>query len=203
MAVELRRERLRREMTNEILAATRLLLEKGGLSAISARAIARQLGVTAPAIYRYFPSMDALMDALTESVASELCDALESALESACDPLGGVAVAFRGWVLDHPASFRLMLGLNGRHAGGQGLIGRLPPASTLSWAALCGLALLEISGEQEDFGPLYAAAAGLGALPELSTPEVDGAAAGGRCCPVDIFIFTADPEETRHGAHRS
>lgn len=161
MAVELRRERLRREMTDEILAATRLLLEKGGPSAISARAIARQLGVTAPAIYRYFPSMDALMDALTESVASELC----AALESACEPLGGLAVAFRGWVLDHPASFRLILGLNGRPAGARGLLRRLPPASTLSWAALCGLALLEIGGEREDFGPLYPAAAGLGALP--------------------------------------
>jgi AcrR family transcriptional regulator len=173
MAVELRRERLRREMTDEILAATRLLLEKGSPSAISARAIARQLGVTAPAIYRYFPSMDALMDALSESVVSELCAALDSARDSAGDEPGGIAVAFRGWVLDHPASFRLALGLNGRPAGGQGLIGRLPgaPASTLSWAALCGLALLELGCEQEgppaDFSRLYAAAAELGALPQL------------------------------------
>ena len=190
MAVELRRERLRREMTDEILAATRLLLEKGSPSAVSARAIARQLGVTAPAIYRYFPSMDALMDALTESVVSELCAALDSARDSArdsaCDRPGGIAAAFRGWVLDHPASFRLVLGLNGRPAGAQELIRRLPSASTLGsstlgsstlyWAALCGLALLEIGGEQEgspeDFSHLYAAAAGLSALP--ATQHVRG-----------------------------
>ena len=198
MAIELRRERLRREMTDEILSAARLLLEKGGPGALSGRAIARQLGVTAPAIYRYFPNLDALMHALNESVVSELC----AVLDTARDRPGGMAGAFRGWALDHPASFRLVLGLNGRHAGGQGLMGRLPrlsgsAASTLRWAALCGLALLELGSEQEggpeDFGQLYAAAAGLGALPRLSKRQVDGAAPGGRSCPVDIC--TADPKE--------
>jgi uncharacterized peroxidase-related enzyme len=203
MAVELRRERLRREMTNEILSATRLLLDKGGPNAISARAIARQLGVTAPAIYRYFPSLDALMEALNESVVSELCAALESArgVRGDGEACGGMAAAFRGWALDHPASFRLVLGLNGRHPGGQGLMGRLPrlpgaaaSSSTLRWAALCGLALLELGeGSREDFGPLYAAAAALGALPQLRNREVDGAAAGGGCCAVDIF--TTDQKE--------
>ena len=43
MAGQLRRERLRREMTDEIIGAARLLLEKGGPSAISVRAIARQM----------------------------------------------------------------------------------------------------------------------------------------------------------------
>jgi len=135
--------------------------------------------------------MDALMDALTESVVSELCAALDSARDSVPDRPGGMAAAFRGWALDHPASFRLVLGLNGRRTGSQGLIGRLPhlqgaSPSTLYWAALCGLALLELGCEQEDLSPLYAAAAGLGALPQLSTREVDGAAAGGGCCAVPV-----------------
>ena len=55
MAEQLRRERLRRRTTDEIIGAARLLLEKDGPSAISVRAIARQVGVTAPAIYRYLP----------------------------------------------------------------------------------------------------------------------------------------------------
>ena len=54
MAEQLRRERLRMEMIDEIIGTARLLLEKNGPSAISMRAIARQVGVTAPAIYRYF-----------------------------------------------------------------------------------------------------------------------------------------------------
>jgi len=168
MAIESRRERLRREMTDEIISAARLLLEKGGPTAITGRAIARQLGVTAPAIYRYFPNLDALIRALNESVISELCAALDSTRERA----SGMAAAFRGWVLDHPASFKFVLGLTSRHPGGHGLMERLPQLpghdeSTLRWAALCGLALLELGYAQEDppedFGPLYAAAA------ELST----------------------------------
>ena len=40
MAEQLRRERLRREMIDEIIGTARLLLEKDGPSAISVRAIA-------------------------------------------------------------------------------------------------------------------------------------------------------------------
>ncbi len=74
---------------------------------------------------------------------------------------------FRGWALDHPASFRFALGLNGHRTGGQTLMGRLrrlsvPPASMLGWATLCGLVLLELGGDREnlpeDIGRLYAAA---------------------------------------------
>jgi hypothetical protein len=41
MAEQLRRERLRREMIDEIIGTARLLLEKEGPSAISVRAIGR------------------------------------------------------------------------------------------------------------------------------------------------------------------
>jgi AcrR family transcriptional regulator len=163
MAGQLRRERLRRQMTDEIIGTARLLLEKDGPSAISVRAIARQVGVTAPAIYRYFPSLDALVSALSESVISELC----AAVESARDQPGGMALQFRGWALDHPASFRFALGLGGR-TGGQALMSRLPrlsvpAASMLGWATLCGLVLLELGCDREDLpediGWLYEAAA--------------------------------------------
>jgi AcrR family transcriptional regulator len=45
-----RRERLRREMIDEIIAAARLLLGKDGPSGISVRAIARQVSLSGPAI---------------------------------------------------------------------------------------------------------------------------------------------------------
>ncbi|MGH3203101.1 MAG: TetR/AcrR family transcriptional regulator [Streptosporangiaceae bacterium] len=163
MAEQLRRERLRREMIDEIIGTARLLLEKDGPSAISVRAIARQVGVTGPAIYRYYPSLNALMSALSESVISELC----AAVESARDQSGGMAREFRGWALDHPASFRFALGLDGHRTAGQTLMGRLPrpsvsPASMLGWATLCGLVLLELGCDREDLaediGRLYAAA---------------------------------------------
>ena len=144
-------------------SAPRLLLEKDGASAISMRAIARQVGVTGPAIYRYYPSLDALMSALSESVINELC----AAVESARDQPGGMTREFRGWALDHPSGFRLALGLNGHRTEGQTLTGRLPrlsvpPASMLGWATLCGLVPLELGGDREDLrediGRLYAAA---------------------------------------------
>jgi len=50
------------------------------------------MGVTTPAIYRYYPSLDALLSALSESVISELC----AVVESARDPSGGMAPEFRG-----------------------------------------------------------------------------------------------------------
>jgi AcrR family transcriptional regulator len=162
MAVPSRRERLRREMTDEIIGTARVLLEKDGPSAISMRAIARQVGVTAPALYRYYPSLDALTSALSESVINELC----AAVESARDQTGGMALQFRGWALDHPASFRFALGLGG-HRGGRTLMSRLPglsvpPASMLGWATICGLVLLELGCDREDLpediGKLYAAA---------------------------------------------
>jgi AcrR family transcriptional regulator len=96
MAGQLRRERLRRRTTDEIIGTARLLLEKDGPSAISVRAIARQVGVTGPAIYRYYPSLDALMSALSESVISELC----AVVESARDQAGGMALQFHGRALD-------------------------------------------------------------------------------------------------------
>jgi AcrR family transcriptional regulator len=80
------------------------------------------MGVTTPAIYRYYPSLDALLSALSESVISELC----AVVESARDPSGGMALEFRGWALAHPASFRFALGLCGHRAGGQTLMTRLP-----------------------------------------------------------------------------
>jgi AcrR family transcriptional regulator len=179
-----RRERLRAEMTAEIIAIARQLLEKGGASAISVRAIARQLGVSATAIYRYFPSLDALVLALNESVTGEL----RAALEEGRDRPGGIARAFRGWALDHPASFRFLLGLDAHRDAGPPLAARLPsltapappplapPAlaqsalgqsalgqSALGWATLCGLALLELACAPEDLpediGWLYEAAA--------------------------------------------
>jgi AcrR family transcriptional regulator len=160
-----RRERLRREMIDEIIAAARLVLEKDGPRAISVRAIARQVGVSSPAIYRYFPSLDALMCAVNECVLSELCAAVESAGEqSGGEQPGGTAGAFRGWALSHPASFRLALGFDGQHAAGRPSLARLlslsvPQGSLLSWATLCGLVLLELASDRDDLpddiGQLY------------------------------------------------
>jgi len=110
-----RRERLRTATVAEIKNLARRLLVAGGSPAISLRAIARDMGMTAPAIYRYFPSLDALVLELTEDLYDELGSAIETARSAAAvagplTQLAEMARAFRRWSIAHPAEFGLMFG---------------------------------------------------------------------------------------------
>jgi len=121
-----RRERRRAETVEEIHAtARRLLVERGQHEALSLRAIAREMGMTAPALYRYFDSHEALVEALVGELYDELCDAMERAAlavtavdrEVGDDPeLGPIArlvaasKTFRSWSVAHPAEFGLVFG---------------------------------------------------------------------------------------------
>jgi TetR/AcrR family transcriptional regulator, tetracycline repressor protein len=51
----------------EILLAAEQLLQEGGETALSFRRLATKLGLSAPSIYTYFPSKQALLKALTDS----------------------------------------------------------------------------------------------------------------------------------------
>jgi len=116
-----RRERLRTATVAEIKDLARRLLVTGGPTAISLRAIAREMGMTAPAIYRYFPSLDALVVELTEDLYDELRESIEAARDgcpadgsaaeaSPLAQLAEMARAFRRWSIAHPAEFGLMFG---------------------------------------------------------------------------------------------
>src|SRR5215469_4392552 len=58
------RERARAEITSEILDAGRRHLATDGASALSLRAIARELGMASSAVYRYVESRDDLLTRL-------------------------------------------------------------------------------------------------------------------------------------------
>ncbi len=99
----------------EIKATARRHLVASGPEALSLRAVARDMGVTAPALYRYVDSRD---DLLTE-VITELYDELTSSLEAARDELPADAIgprlvaaswALRSWALAHPTEFGLLFG---------------------------------------------------------------------------------------------
>jgi AcrR family transcriptional regulator len=110
-----RRERLRTATVAEIKDLARRLLVSGGCPAISLRAIARDMGMTAPAIYRYFPSLDALIGELTADLFEELRVVVETArdVNSTMQPLEqllDMARSFRRWCIAHPAEFELMFG---------------------------------------------------------------------------------------------
>jgi AcrR family transcriptional regulator len=108
-----RRERIRTATTAEIKDVARQQLVAGGPAAISLRAIGREMGMTAPALYRYFPSLDALVADLTEDLYHELTAAIEAAKrpeEPPLEQLVAMARAFRAWSLAHPSEFGLMFG---------------------------------------------------------------------------------------------
>src|SRR2546423_12967016 len=67
-----RRDRLRAATIDEIIQTARQLLVKDGPDAVSLRAIAREMGMTAPGLYRYFGSYEELVRHLCAGIFTEL-----------------------------------------------------------------------------------------------------------------------------------
>jgi AcrR family transcriptional regulator len=112
VAVVTRRERQRQETRDEILGVARRQLAEQGAANLSLRAIAAALGLTAPAIYRYFASRDALLTALIVDAYDDLGAALTAApfTETAASSLRARMLAYRRWALGHPEQFTLVFG---------------------------------------------------------------------------------------------
>jgi AcrR family transcriptional regulator len=79
-------------------------LAEGGPQALSVNAIAKELGVSGPALYRYFAGRDAL---LTELILDAYAD-LTAALTAAPPEPAGLADAYRAWALAQPHRYRLL-----------------------------------------------------------------------------------------------
>lgn len=110
-----RRERVRAATVNEIKQVARRLLVEDGPQNVTLRAIAREMGMTAPGLYRYFPSYDDLFAELVSDVYGELADLLNSVRDATPDPdsvarLVAVARAFRSWACKNPREFGLVFG---------------------------------------------------------------------------------------------
>lgn len=109
------RDRRRAATLAEIKAAARRLLVSGGTAAVGLRAVARELGLTPPALYRYFPSHEALVGALIADLYDELTAALMQLQTTDEAPDLGerlylLANGLRDWGLAHPAEFALLFG---------------------------------------------------------------------------------------------
>ncbi|WP_433663628.1 TetR/AcrR family transcriptional regulator [Nocardia sp. CA-128927] len=110
-----RRERMRAQASGEIKAIALRLLAESGPDAVSLRAIARDMGMTAGAIYGYYATRDELITTLIADVYTALLDRVEAARDAipADDPAGRIVAwgeAVRDWAIAHPAEFRLIYG---------------------------------------------------------------------------------------------
>lgn len=122
-------------------AAWKQIAEEGA-PALSLRAIARALKITAPAIYNYFPSRDELataliIDAFTSFGDSQIAarDALPE--EALLGRFRAIGIAYRTWAIKHPQRYQLIFGtpIPGYHAP----LMEVLPSAARSLSALVGV----------------------------------------------------------------
>src|SRR5215207_10245624 len=86
-----------------------------GAPALSLRAIARELNITAPAIYNYFPDRDALVTALIIDAFTSFGDWQLEARDSVPEEdlpgrLNAIGLAYRNWAHAYPQRYQLIFG---------------------------------------------------------------------------------------------
>jgi AcrR family transcriptional regulator len=112
---------------------------KEGAASLSLRGIARELNITAPAIYNYYPSRDDLVTELIIDAFKSLGDSQKAALmaissDDHCNSLRAVARSYREWALQYPQRYQLIFGtpIPGYHAP----MDRTQPAAAYSLSNL-------------------------------------------------------------------
>ncbi|WP_441248532.1 TetR/AcrR family transcriptional regulator [Kitasatospora sp. McL0602] len=110
-----RRERLRAGTVQEIKQAALGLIAEHGSANLRFTDIARSMGMTPPALYRYFADRDELLTALVADSFDTLSDALTATRDTVPpDDLDGrflaTCVTYRAWALRNPERFALIFG---------------------------------------------------------------------------------------------
>lgn len=110
-----RRARLHAATRAEVKAIALRQLAAGGIAALSLNAISREMGLTGPALYRYFASRDALLTDLIIDAYGDLVAAVETVAQAddgadAAASLRAFAAAYRGWALAQPHRYLLLYG---------------------------------------------------------------------------------------------
>jgi AcrR family transcriptional regulator len=102
-------ERLRGEIVE---AASRLLAETGDAHAVTLRAVARTVGVTATSIYLHFPDRASLVRAVRRQCFAELVHAMDAAADAAgAEPRARVRARAHAYVrfgLEHSGRYRAL-----------------------------------------------------------------------------------------------
>ena len=107
------RGRFRAQIRREVKQAALRQLAEGGPQALSINAIGKELGVSGPALYRYFASRDELLTELVVDAYHDLATALAAGTRRArrLSPpkrLRAFAAAYRDWANAEPHRYRLL-----------------------------------------------------------------------------------------------
>lgn len=108
-----RREVQRQRTLAEIRDTARQQLAVTGAAGLSLRAVAREMGLTAPALYRYYDDRDALLSALIVDAFTGLTTAMQVARATQPEPgrrLAAMCLVYRDWAIGHPHEFALVFG---------------------------------------------------------------------------------------------
>jgi len=140
------RARARAELLADVGRIARSHLAQSGAAALSVRAIARELGLASSALYRYYPSRDAL---LTQLIIDSY-DALGETVEQAEGAVGrtdlagrytAIAHSIRSWAIENPHEYALIYG--------SPVPGYAAPDDTIDPATRVALVLIRLASEIE------------------------------------------------------
>jgi len=100
-------------LTEDIVAGALALIERSGSDeAVTLRAVAREVGISAPSIYPHFADRDAIVMAVVLRVFDELAEAIErgsaSARQDPVERLVAGCEAYVGYGLAHPARYGVL-----------------------------------------------------------------------------------------------
>ncbi|WP_405533174.1 TetR/AcrR family transcriptional regulator [Streptomyces avidinii] len=114
------RERYRQQVREEVKEKAWQQIAGSGASALSLNAIAKQMGMSGPALYRYFANRDELITELIRDAYRSLADAFIAADGGGAGRpgLAGLARVLRHWALEDPHRYFLIYGtpVPGYHA---------------------------------------------------------------------------------------
>lgn len=145
-------ERLRTDLLD---AAANLMATHGDIESISLRAVAREAGVSATAVYRHF---DDHHDLLRESVEYCWTNFRQSLVDSKLgitdpfDELQALRAAYVAFALEHPGQYRVMFSNRMRPEGDSAVIGLAAYQLLVDSVA----AILDVLGDDRD--PYFVAA---------------------------------------------
>ncbi|PZF86501.1 TetR/AcrR family transcriptional regulator [Jiangella anatolica] len=110
-----RRKRYREQVRDEIKQVALGQIARDGAAALTLTGVAKEIGVSGPALYKYFAGRDDLLTELIVDSYASLADALRDAAAAsegspARERLHTIARAYRDWAVTQPHRYLLLTG---------------------------------------------------------------------------------------------